>query len=152
MRLVLDASVAVKLFVDESDSTRARIIVSVAKEVDAPRLLALEIASALSRKARIGEIDANDAVQGAVVASRLPLLWVEDIPLLPESVRMAQELDHPIQDCLYLALASRVGGQLLTADKRFAEKVADSRHAMHALLLGDFFKMNSDGLVHSRSL
>ena len=65
---------------------------------------------------------------------------------------MAHELDHPIYDCLYLALARRIDGQLLTSDQRFARKVSDSKYARDALLLGEFFKMDFDGLVHSRSL
>lgn len=149
---MLDAGVAVKLFVDESDSARARLIASVVDELYAPRLLALEVASAFSRIARIGEIDANVAIQGAAVAPRLPIRLVSDFPLLPEAVRVAQVLDHPIYDCLHLALARRINGQLLTSDKRFARKVADSRYARDALLLDEFFEMDFDGLVHSLSL
>jgi predicted nucleic acid-binding protein len=37
---------------------------------------------------------------------------------------MALELDHPIYDCLYLAAAQLHDTRLITADRRFVEKVA----------------------------
>ena len=39
-------------------------------------------------------------------------------------MRLAHALDHPIYDCLYLALADREDVGLVTADARLVEKVA----------------------------
>jgi len=36
---------------------------------------------------------------------------------------LSVELDHPIYDCLYAAVAHRETGRLLTADQRFARKL-----------------------------
>jgi predicted nucleic acid-binding protein len=40
-----------------------------------------------------------------------------------EALALACHLDHPVYDCLYLALARREAAQLLTADQRL-EKLA----------------------------
>jgi len=40
-----------------------------------------------------------------------------------EADELSAELDHPIYDCLYAAVARREDGKLLTADRRFARKL-----------------------------
>jgi len=47
MRFVVDASIAVKLLVDEPDSDAARKLVASGQELHAPRLMASEVANAL---------------------------------------------------------------------------------------------------------
>ena len=61
MRFVVDASVAVKLLVDEPDSDAARALTASGEELHAPRLMASEVANALWRKARLGQIERADA-------------------------------------------------------------------------------------------
>ena len=56
MRLVVDASMAVKLLIAEEGSDAARDLVASGDEMHVPRLMASEIANALWRKARLGEI------------------------------------------------------------------------------------------------
>jgi predicted nucleic acid-binding protein len=45
--------------------------------------------------------------------------------LMPAATRLAQDLDHPVYDCFYLALAVQQQYPLLTADRRFQAKVRD---------------------------
>ena len=47
---------------------------------------------------------------------------------LVTALGLAMELSHPLQDCLYLALAERLGAPLVTADKKFVVKA----HTSHA--------------------
>ena len=61
MRFVVDARVAVKLLVDEPDSDAARALTASGEELHAPRLMASEVANALWRKARLGQIERADA-------------------------------------------------------------------------------------------
>ena len=56
MRLVVDASVAVKWLVAEDGSEAAESLIDQRFELYAPRLLASEVSNALWRKARLGEI------------------------------------------------------------------------------------------------
>ena len=55
MRLVVDASVAVKWFVREEDSDAATFLRDGRHEIFAPRLMATEIGNALRRKVTLGD-------------------------------------------------------------------------------------------------
>ena len=58
MRLVVDASVAVKWLVEEEDSEAADRLLEQRHELFAPRLMASEVGNALWRKVRMGELRA----------------------------------------------------------------------------------------------
>ena len=45
--------------------------------------------------------------------------------LIARAAETAQELDHPVYDCLYLACAEATESVLVTADRKFAKKVAN---------------------------
>ena len=98
MRLVVDASAAVKWLVAEHDSEAARDLAASGEELHAPRLLASEIANALWRKARLGEIERGDA--GAMLAAvpDMPVRWGADEAVSADAVRIALALDRPVYD------------------------------------------------------
>lgn len=53
---------------------------------------------------------------------------IASVPLeqdLPEAMRLALHVNHPVYDCLYLALAKRLGPYVITAHARFGQAVAD---------------------------
>lgn len=120
MSIVLDASVVAKLLVEEPGSTEARSLVAEAASASAPDLLIAEVGNMLWRRVRAGTTP-RDAVAEllrivpAVVADLHPLC-----PLGPAALQIALRRDHPIYDCLYLALAQREGLPLATADRRLA--------------------------------
>ena len=66
MRFVVDASAAVKLLVDELGSNAARELAASTRELHVPRLMASEVANALWREARQGQVERADA--GAAMA------------------------------------------------------------------------------------
>ncbi len=137
MRLVVDASVAVKWFVEEEHSTDADQLLEGGHELHAPRLLALEVGNALWRKARMGELERSRAGTLAAAISDIPVRWVEDEEYCPEAVRLALALDRPVYDCLYLALAHRIRATLVTADARFANALAATEHGGAVVALHD---------------
>ncbi len=128
MRLVVDASVALKWLVEEEGSESAERLREGEHELHAPRLLASEVANALRRKARQGEIGRGEA--GALIAAvpEMPLCWAEDERVCGDVARLALALDRPVCDCVYLALAHRIGAALATADARFANALAAIEH------------------------
>ena len=138
MRLVVDASVAIKWLVDEPDSDEARELAASGEDLHAPRLMASEVASALWRKVRLGEIERGEA--GAMLAwvPEMPVRWNADETVSADAVRLALALDHPVYDCVYLALAHRVGGVLVTADRRFAAALASTEHGASVVTLADY--------------
>ena len=138
MRFVVDASVAVKLLVDEPGSDAARELTASGEELHAPRLMASEVTNALWRKARAGQIERADAGTALALLPDMPLLWNDDETVCADAVRLALALDHPVYDCIYLALAHRIGAVMLTADRRFVTAIASTEHGESVLTLADY--------------
>ena len=138
MILVPDTSVAIKWVIQEEDSERADLLLHGGHELYVPRLLAAESGNALWSKVHSNELLPSEVptLLGLVLA--MPLNWADDETLVADALRLAVDLDHPIYDCVYLALAYRVGGILVTADTRFANKAVGTVYAGHVVLLGDF--------------
>jgi predicted nucleic acid-binding protein len=64
-------------------------------------------------------VDASVAVKRDLLAPDL---------LLPEAANaLGRRLHHPVDDCVYLALASREGAALVTADQRLLARMARRR-------------------------
>lgn len=126
--MVLDASVAAKWFLPEDGTEEALELLESGPELLAPHLIRLEVAAAITRRVRMGELAAADARRRCERWFRhleqgvLTLLPEED--LLSEALDLALGLKHTLQDCLYLAAARRNNVPLLTADRTFRERAA----------------------------
>jgi predicted nucleic acid-binding protein len=112
----------------ERGAEAVRAMLWKAEKLIAPALIRVEVAAAVTRKVRLGELQADEAEETC-------RLWVSglrrgvvtlnrDEESLDEAIDLALEIQHPLQDCLYLALARRVEGTLITADPKFAKRVA----------------------------
>ena len=118
---MLDASAAVKLVVEEPDSTLVRGMVGAALVV-APEFVLAEVANALWRKVRLGAIGAAEA---RAAQASLTGLFARLIPLealQDGALDLSLRRDHPAYDCFYVALAMREAAPLLTADRRLAQR------------------------------
>jgi predicted nucleic acid-binding protein len=134
--MVVDASVAVKWVVPEIGSDAASDLLG--RELWAPSLWLAEAANALRMKSARGEITENEARRRAQDLADAPIETVELPILLPSAMRMAGELGHSIYDCFYLAAALLRDMTLVTADRRFAAKVAAHPHvAVRIEVLGE---------------
>ena len=138
MRFVVDASVAVKWLVAEQGADVALELATSGQELHAPRLMASEVASTLRRKARSGEIDRGAAVVLLANVPDMPVRWGADETVSADAVRLALALDLPVYDCVYLALAHRIGAVLLTADLQFAKALALTEHGETVMTLADY--------------
>ena len=138
MRFVVDASVAVKWLVAEQGADVALELATSGQELHAPRLMASEVASTLRRKARSGEIDRGVAVVLLANVPDMPVRWGADESVSADAVRLALALDHPVHDCVYLALAHRIGAVVLTADLQFAKALALTEHGETVMTLADY--------------
>ncbi len=121
---VVDASVAVKWLVAEQLSEESATLLDSDVTLLAPDLLFAEATSALAAKHRHGELDAEqfadavDLLRIAPVATPLSMRR-----LAASSARLARDLQHPVYDCFYLALAIHENYPVVTADTRFRDKV-----------------------------
>ena len=128
---------AVKWLVAEEDADIADRLAASGQELHAPRLMASEVANALWRKARAGEIERADAAAAMGLLIDMPVRWNDDETVGADAVRLALALDHPVCDCVYLALAHRIGATMVTADRRFVAAVAPTEHGEAVVTLAD---------------
>lgn len=134
--MVIDASVAIKWVVPEVGSEAASDLLG--RELCAPSLWLAEAANALVKKTRRGEITQDEARLRARDLADAPIEPIELPILLPSAMRMAGELGHSIYDCFYLAAALLRNTTLVTADRRFAAKVAGHPYlGVHVESLGE---------------
>ena len=121
---VVDASIVVKWLVKEEGSDEAASLLEAEAALIAPELLFAEVSNALWAMHRRGDIggedfaEATDALRAAPVG--VPFSMRQ---LAAASARLAVDLDHPVYDCFYLALAVQEQYSVVTADARFHEKV-----------------------------
>src|SRR5688500_3887506 len=104
MSFVVDASVAVKWVVAESETADALAFLQRErpKGLVAPDLLVAEVSNVIWKKARRGEIDWLQAIEAA---RRIGLTMTRFLPsrlLNRRATEIAIEIDHPVYDCLYL--------------------------------------------------
>ncbi len=145
MDLVVDASVAVKWFVEEEDSRSASRLLSGEDRLHCPRLLASEVGSALRRKVLRGELELGFARARLESLVQMPVSWHPDESLASDAVRLAFAYDRTVYDCLYLALAYRLEARLVTADLRFAHALAAMETGGTVVTLRDY----AEGLPES---
>jgi predicted nucleic acid-binding protein len=134
---VLDASVAIKLYVAEADSDRAEVAVGLERPLAVPELILVEVGQALLRHCREGRLD----LAGVKTAlSDLASITHQPVPtadLMPRALDLAASLVHGLHDCLYLALAEYLSCPLLTADAKLAGKVERANLPISLVLLTD---------------
>lgn len=134
---VVDASVVVKWFIPEEHSDVAEFLLDENFELAVPRLFFAEFGNILWKKFTRGEIRQEQIVDATVQLRAAELTAMPDELLLDAAVALACDLKHPVYDCLYLALADALETTVVTADQKFANKVADPTRVV---FVADFLK------------
>ena len=125
MNLTVDASVVVKWFVAEPLRDESRRLLSHRLGLHAPEILLAEFANTIWKKARRGEIDDPQPYFEELARLRDNVTLHPYGQLVDHAAQIATAIDHPVYDCLYLACAEATASALITADKRFARKIAE---------------------------
>jgi predicted nucleic acid-binding protein len=136
VKLVVDASVVVKWFVEEEGQAKAFAILERSDECFAPDLVLVEVAGALDKKFKAGMVSRQQAFE-AVTAIQSKMTMVAGTRLIESALDLASELKHPVADCLYLACALELDARLVSADKAFIEKAHNRGYTSRAFMLGD---------------
>ena len=123
---VLDASAAVRLILADPAAADLAEQVGGAALVLAPELMLTELANTLWKLQRADRL--NDLDPQALLAEARELVdrLEPDRHLQAEALALACHLNHPVYDCLYLALARREAASLISSDRRLnalAERV-----------------------------
>ena len=119
--LVVDASVAVLWSLDQRGTDRAAALRG-EDGLIAPSLIVVEIGNAVWKAVRRGDLPPEHAVTAVEIALG-PLQELKPAEeLRGRALEIALELDHPIYDCFYLALAERDTVPLVSANWRLVAK------------------------------
>jgi predicted nucleic acid-binding protein len=127
MRLVVDASVAVKWFLPEIHSQAASRLLNGEFELMAPDLIWSELGNVLWKRWRRRELTRESASEILRDFNRYPLRIVRSGPILDDTWRLASTLNRSFYDSVYLALAETQKCALVTADLNFFNALKGSR-------------------------
>ena len=141
---VADASVVCKWHFEEEGTPLAKSLLLRGDEILAPDSLLSEFGNAISRKIREEDLSPEAAGEMIELAGRQITRLVPARGLLLPALDISVELRHPIYDCLYLALADYEGAVLVTDDRAFLRKTADSRWRENVLSMSDFAKRREE--------
>jgi predicted nucleic acid-binding protein len=141
LRCVVDASVGIKLFLTEPLSERADdLFVHLAADPPAqifvPDLFYIECANILWKHTRRSGYPADKAQKDLSNLGALALRRVPTAELMTDALAVAVQEAITAYDACYVALARRLGVQLVTADEKLARALAGAPYDVH--WLGDF--------------
>lgn len=117
MNVVVDASIATKWLTPEEGTEVAQALLGTGDVLYAPDLIYAEVASALAKKERRGEIGRDLIVEALAALVALPLDTTPSKDLILRAAALAIESGLTVYDCHYLALARHLGASLATADR-----------------------------------
>lgn len=135
VEFVIDASVAVKCFINEENSGLARDLASSDVTFSAPELIYVELASVAAKRVLRGDIPDEQAAQ---IVARIDDLLDQVFPIAPYAARayaLATTAGVSAYDGLYLALAEERSARVVTADMRLAQKAADAGLSRYVVAL-----------------
>lgn len=134
-RLVIDANIAAKWYLPESDSAVAEQLFELNAEFHAPAFLETEFAS-IFWKHSIAQVTSIDVWRTARVQLKKVIPhWHDDASLHDLALELAITHKHHIFDCTYLALAIQIDGTVVTADKQFLARFGRSGYSQRIIAL-----------------
>ena len=130
---VVDTSVALKWYLPEPGRAEALAYMAAGLDRHAPDLLPIEGAHALLKRARSSDPAVRLTIaEVLLVAEALrdsaPIAYHPCGPLLGSATTLALEIGASVYDGLFLALAILLDGRVVTADRKFFDKILASPH------------------------
>ena len=139
-KIVIDSSVAVKWFVIETDSMKARQILLEYKqglwEFLAPDLIYAEYGNIIWKKQIFQGFDANDANSALEDFQNIQFTLTTTRAIFNEAFQIAVKHQRTFYDSLYLALSVKENCGFVTADEKFYNSVKKDFPKM--ILLSDW--------------
>ncbi len=135
--LVVDASVGLKWYLDETHASVARRLLNGKEELSVPHLFFSEISNVLWKRWRRKEIAAPAVVAALEAVEAVGLTVWADRGLLWDAVAIALRRGCSVYDSLYLALADKIDGRLVTADRRLVNTLAGTDGAKRVVWIED---------------
>lgn len=89
-----------------------------------PDLFWVELANALWKAVRRGDISADNAGEAIAFVRDLDITTLASVDLVPQALDLAVTYGRTVYDSLYVALAMQSKSELITADERLANALA----------------------------
>ena len=134
-RFVVDASVAVKWYFSEGDSSAALRLLSGDHALVAPDLLFVEFGNTLWKRTQRGEITTADSLEILRDLFLVPFDIQPSRKYLPHALELAVGSGRTVYDSLYISIAILSGCAVITADRRLLNAVRDSPFGSSVLSL-----------------
>ena len=135
---VVDASVAVKWVLPEAHSDEAAELAELRNSgrirLIAPRLIVVEVASAVSKRCRRKQLTLSEGEEAFRLFERGCPSLIDEMPHVRTALRLSVEHQLSFWDGIYLAIAIENRADLVTADARLYKSI--SRHYPFVRMLG----------------
>lgn len=136
---VVDASIAIKLYVPEVHSAQAVRFFSDDHELIVPDFMLVEFANIVWKKSvLLGELTEAEAKEIVDSVRDLPLGYYYASGLLTDALQIALSTKRSVYDSLYLALAVTEGCQLMTDDRKLYESLRSTSLSTLVTLIEDY--------------
>lgn len=136
-RYVVDASVGIKWFLPEIRSEAAGRLPLLNASLHVPAFFHLELGNVLSKRIRRDELTPKEGEAILQELQRVSLQKHSNERLMNPAFALAIQTKRSFCDCLYLALAEAIDGQVVTADRKFCSSLAASHYGKRILWVED---------------
>lgn len=126
-QLVLDASASLEAVLGRPQASAVLDLVERAAAVRTPDLYGAEVANALWKLVKAGDLDLSQAQFALQAAFDIVDATIPSAGMAEEALATAAAFTHPVYDALYLVTARRSGATICTRDRRLAELAAATR-------------------------
>lgn len=137
MMIVVDASVAVKWFIQEDHTAEAERLLDGSFSLGVPELIYPEFGGILWKKARRGETTIAESRKIVDAFRKMKLRPFSHSPLLKASYVGAEITGQTVYDWMYLALAVSLSCEFVTADERFYKALYQTSLRKHLRWIED---------------
>lgn len=137
MKLVVDASIAVKWLVAEADSQEARQLLAPRIVLYAPDFVLTEVANVIWKKARRNDIPSPQPYIEELANITDAVVLQPSTELVIKATALAVQIDHPVYDCVYLACAEAWAAPLVTADEKLARRAREAYPTVDVWNIGE---------------
>lgn len=137
---VVDASVAAKWFTEEDLAEEALSILDERHQLHAPDFFLLEMDNVICKWIRHGIINDSEGDDTRKAIRRVPIHVHSYLNFQDSAYHIAVQTHQSVYDCLYVALAVFVGGQMVTVDRRLFKGFASGPLGKHLAWIEDVGK------------
>jgi len=141
IRYVVDARVGIKWFLPEIYSEAASRLQFLNASLNVPAFFNLELGSVLSKRIRRDELTPKEGETILKELNNIPLQKHSDERLLKSAFALALHTKQSLYDCLYLALAETINGQMVTADRKLYSSLASGQYGQRVLWVENLPKL-----------